>query len=111
MTDYRIVYITHESEMAAKELGNKLMSERLIACYNVISNVDTACFWPPMSNQLEKSREVVLICKTHVSKFSQIEVVVNKLHSYDVPCIIELPISNISKAYEDWLKNELQIKT
>lgn len=111
MADYIVVYITHESTTQAEKLGDVLMSKRLVACFNIIPSVRTACFWPPLSNNLEKSEEVVLISKTHVSKFSQIEAVVSELHSYEIPCIIALPISNISKDYENWLKNELEVKT
>jgi uncharacterized protein involved in tolerance to divalent cations len=73
MSEFCVVYITHENATAAKALGEQLMQERLIACFNLLSHVETACFWPPKSSEFERSSEVVLLCKTISEKFDDIE--------------------------------------
>ena len=52
---------------------------------------------------VEKARELLLVIKTTVRKLGGLEREVKRLHSYDNPEFIALPIVAGSKAYLDWL--------
>ena len=51
----------------------------------------------------KKSRELLLLIKTTTRRLGALEREVKRLHSYDVPEFIALPIVAGSKAYLDWL--------
>jgi periplasmic divalent cation tolerance protein len=107
MTDLLLVYLTCQSVEQAKEIGKHLMDKRLAACVNIIPEMQSLVFWPPKVNIIEEGKEVVLIVKTLESKYQELEVEVQKVHSDEVPCIIAIPTARVSKKYYDWLVGEL----
>jgi len=65
-------------------------------------------FWPPKSGKIDETKEVVLIAKTTEDKYKELENEVHKIHTYDVPCVIAIPVAHVSKKYSDWLIGELK---
>jgi periplasmic divalent cation tolerance protein len=109
MKDLLLVYITCESVEQARAIGTHLMNKRLCACVNIFPEMQPLFFWPPKENKIDESKEVVLIAKTIESKYQALETEVHTVHSYEVPCVIALPTSHVSKKYYDWLVGELNI--
>ncbi len=107
MTDLLLVYITCESVEQAKTIGKHLMEKRLCACVNIFPDMQPMFFWPPKENNIDESKEVVLIAKTTEDKYQELENEVHNVHSYDVPCVIAIPTAHVSKKYYDWLISEL----
>lgn len=107
MTDLLLVYITCESTEQAKKIGVHLMKKRLCACINIFPKMQSVFFWPPKTKTIEESKETVLIVKTIEDKYEKLEEEVQKVHSYEVPCIIAIPTKSVSKKYYDWLIEEL----
>ena len=90
-----------ESRQAAfQKIAKNLLKEGLIACANIVPGVESHYWW---QGKLTKSREFLLILKARKSAFSKIEKAIRKAHSYDVPEIIALPITEGSKPYLKWL--------
>jgi len=77
------------------------VQKRLAACVNVArSPVESFYTW---KGQLESAREHLLIIKTTASRLSQLGREVKRLHTYDVPEFIGLPITAGSSEYLSWL--------
>ncbi|TSC88728.1 MAG: putative CutA1 divalent ion tolerance protein [Microgenomates group bacterium Gr01-1014_5] len=110
MTDILLVYITCDSVEQAKTIGKHLMKNRLCACVNIFPDMQPMFFWPPKTNQIDESKEVVLIAKTTEGKYQELEDEVHKIHTYDVPCVIAIPTQHISKKYYNWLIGELEFE-
>lgn len=108
MTDILLAYITCESVKQAKEISKHLMGKKLCACVNIFPEMQPMFFWPPKSGIIDESKEVVLIAKTTQDKYKNLEAEVEKVHSFDVPCILALPVKHVSKKYSDWLIGEIQ---
>jgi periplasmic divalent cation tolerance protein len=106
MTDMLMVYITCESVEQAKKIGKHLLKKRVCACVNIFPEMHPMFFWPPKSGIIDESKEVVLIVKTIESRFKSLEKEVKAIHPDDIPCIIALPVSHVSKNYYDWLVGE-----
>ena len=66
-------------------------------------------FWPPKSGKINESHEVVLIAKTIEEKYEELEKEVIKVHSFDTPCIIGIPVKHVNQAFYDWLMGELTL--
>ena len=102
-----LCYITCESVAQAKMIAKDLMAKKLCACVNIFPDMQPMFFWPPKSGIIDETKEVVLIAKTIESKYHALEVEIHKIHTYEVPCIIAIPVAHVSKKYYDWLTGEM----
>ena len=74
----------------ARKLSNGLLKNKLAACVNLISSVESHYVW---KGKLQKSREIQLLIKTRANLFKKIETFFKKNHPYEVPELIQLPIT------------------
>jgi periplasmic divalent cation tolerance protein len=58
--------------------------------------------------KIERQPEILLLAKTVLSKFEDLEREVRALHSYDTPEIIALPVVAGSSPYLEWLTASLK---
>jgi periplasmic divalent cation tolerance protein len=99
--NYRVVLVTCASLMQAKLIARTVVEMRLAACVNILSSpVESYYRW---KNRVEKARELLLIIKTSAKKLAALEAEVKRLHSYDVPEFLVLPVETGSKDYLKWL--------
>ena len=97
------VYMTTKDKGQAREIGRKLVEERLAACANIIDGMNTIYWW---QGAVCEDTEAILIVKTRESLFEKLIKRVKELHTYSVPCIISLPIENGNPSYLQWLEDE-----
>ncbi len=97
------VYMTAGSPAEAKHIGRTLVEERLAACVNLFDGMTSIYRW---QGGIEEAHETVLVAKTRAELFEALTERVRALHSYTTPCIVELPMARIDKAYLDWLTVE-----
>mgnify|MGYP001601077351 FL=1 len=103
-----LVFITCKNQKEAQEIGLSLLKKRLAGCMVVIPKVSSAYFWPPKKGRIEKWNEAILLVKTLKKKFPQVRHEVKRLHSYTMPCILEIPIGRTYRPYLRWLESELK---
>lgn len=101
----RFIYITTGSHEEARAIGKELVSERLVACVNMIENMHSIYWW---EGAIQEDREVILIAKTKAGLVRQVIEKVNTMHSYDCPCIVSLPILDGNPQFLDWIVKETQ---
>ena len=100
-----LCYITASSREEAMRIGRHLVEERLAACVNVLDGMVSLYWW---QGKLEQGQEAVLIAKTTQELVEPLTERVRALHSYDVPCVLELPVSGGNENYIRWLEGEVQ---
>jgi periplasmic divalent cation tolerance protein len=83
-----IIYVTNPDLKTAKRIASRLIKKRLIACANLFP-IESAYWW---KGKIETSREVVSILKTGKSNWNKVKTAVEKLHPYETPCIMKLPV-------------------
>jgi len=98
------IYITCKNPKEAEKVAKALLSKKLIGCANILPSV-SLYYW---KKKLRKKKESILICKTFGEKFSEIERVVKKLHSYEIPLIASLKIEDINSSYLEWLEEQVK---
>jgi periplasmic divalent cation tolerance protein len=97
----RVVFITCPTRALARRIARAVVQTRLAACVNIVlSPIESFYTW---KGDLEEAREYLLIMKTSAKRLAALENAVKRLHSYDVPEFIALPISEGSKKYLSWL--------
>ena len=98
---YRAVLVTCATLTEARRIARTVVSKRLAACVNIVlSPVESFYTW---KGKFEKAREYLLVMKTSAKRLAELEKDVKRLHSYDVPEFIALPITEGSTKYLSWL--------
>lgn len=100
MKKYIVVFVTCACKKEALLISERLLSERLIACANIIEGVSSIFRW---KGKVEKATESLMIIKTAGKNFDRIQRRIKKLHSYEVPEIIALPIMAGEADYLKWI--------
>lgn len=101
---YIVVLITVPSLEVGKKLATVLLEQRLAACVNITSPIQSLYMW---EGQINEDEERLLFVKTRKAIFEEKFIpVVRSVHPYDLPEIIALPIVMGSSDYLDWLKAE-----
>ena len=100
-----VFYSTIDSLDKANVLAEGLLSNKLASCVNIIPGMQSMYMW---EGKLCKEEELVLIIKSTKDMFSEVEEYFKEHHVYDVPCLMELSVDNVSDDYGDWLMNQLK---
>ena len=104
MTDKIVVLSTCDSEEQAKKLARHLVELRLAACVNILPAARSVYRW---KDQVEEADECLLVIKTRRELFSALREALVKMHTYEVPEVIALPVVDGSVEYLAWLDREL----
>jgi periplasmic divalent cation tolerance protein len=56
--------------------------------------------------KIERDAEILILAKTTIDKFTELEKAVRENHSYEVPEIVAVPASAVYAPYLAWLKAE-----
>lgn len=105
MTDKIVVLSTCDSQEQAARLARHLVEQRLAACVNILPQVRSFYRW---NEKVEDSGEWMLVIKSRRDLFPALCAEIEKMHSYEVPEIIALPVVEGSEAYLGWLDHELK---
>ena len=101
--NFIFIYITNPTKEEAKRIARHLLERKLIACGNIFP-INSLYWW---EGKIADENEFVLIAKTIEANYEKVKNEVEKIHSYQVPCIIKIPVSS-NKKYFDWLKGEIE---
>lgn len=99
-----LIYITCGSRDEAATIARTIVEERLAACANIIDTMRSMYWW---QGTVTEDDETVLILKTTPQKVKALTGRVMALHSYDLPCVVEIPLGDGGNAaYLDWIAAE-----
>jgi len=124
MTDKIVVLTTCDSEKQAVDLARSLVEQRVAACVNILPGARSIYRWNDKAgkenagkndegnensgkDEIEDSAEWMLVIKSRRDLFPALRAAVEKLHTYEVPELIALPIVEGSEPYLAWLDREL----
>jgi len=96
-----IVLVTCGSEEEGLKIANALVEDHLAACVNLIAPIRSIYRW---EGKIWDEKEWLLIIKTQKHRFEELEKRVKPLHSYSVPEIISIPITESSSPYLNWIR-------
>jgi periplasmic divalent cation tolerance protein len=105
MTDKIVVLVTCGSAKEARKIARAVVEHRLAACANMLSSpVQSVYRW---KGTVESAKEFLLIIKTTQARFPKLKAEVTRLHSYEVPEIIALPIAAGATNYLTWISESV----
>lgn len=101
MTDKIVVLVTCGSVKEARRIARALVEGHLAACVNIVPGpVESIYRW---KGRVESAKERLVVIKTSRRRFAAVEQEIRRLHSYQVPEIIALPIAHGSRDYLAWM--------
>lgn len=103
---YKMIYMTCADNASAEIVIKELISERQIACANIIPHVTSFYLW---EGQVESSNECVVIAKTVAANVETVIERIKELHSYECPCVVVLNMEAGNPDYFNWLQNSVNI--
>ena len=98
-----MLYVPCGSEAEAAIIATALLGERLVACANMYTS-RSLYRW---QGSIADEQEFVLICKTLASRADVARQRIATLHSYEVPCVLEVIPAGANEAFYRWAAAEL----
>jgi len=96
---YSMVITTCGDKESAKRLADVLVASRLVACAQLLP-IESIYIW---NGEVCNENETMILLKTKTLLFDKLEAVIRENHTYEVPEIIELPITDGLPEYLRWI--------
>jgi periplasmic divalent cation tolerance protein len=104
MTDKIVVLSACDSEEQAARLARHLVELRLAACVSIVPGARSVYRW---KGEIENTPEWLLVIKSRRDLFASIRTELAKIHSYEVPELLALPVVEGAENYLAWMGREL----
>jgi len=98
-SEYSMIISTFAYMESAKKTAKMLLERRLAACVQMFP-IESMYIW---KNEIHDESETILFIKSRTDLFDEIAASIRKIHPYEVPEIIQIPISEGLPEYLTWL--------
>ena len=88
---------------SATRIAERLIAGRLAACVNLLAPCTSIYHW---EGKVESATEVPLLIKTTQQRYEAVEQCILELHPYELPEIIQVPLTGGLPAYLQWITRE-----
>jgi periplasmic divalent cation tolerance protein len=88
---------------AADTLAHAVVEEKVAACVNVLGACTSVYRWHGV---VENATEIPLLIKTTAARYAALEAVIRRLHPYELPEIIAVPLAQGLSGYLQWVETE-----
>ena len=99
---YCVVMTTFSDEQVGRKIIHSLIEKRLAACVQV-QTIESYYHWQGKVNQ---DQEKLVMIKTKVALYKNVEADILANHDYDTPEIIQLPVTAGYADYLNWIRTE-----
>jgi periplasmic divalent cation tolerance protein len=101
MSRILLVLCTCPDRDSALAIATPLVEEGLAACVNIGEPLTSIYLW---QGRLEQSRECLLLAKTTVERYRELESTIRERHPYELPEIIAVPVETGLADYLQWVE-------
>ena len=99
-----LLFLTCANEKEADAIVELLLKKHLIACAKRLP-IASAFRW---KGKIETDNEILILMETVEEKLAAIEREVGRLHSYETPVLLAVPVNRASKGVEKWMRESLK---
>ncbi len=103
-TQFCVVMTTCSNREDAGTLASLLVDRRLAACVQV-SDITSYYRW---KGSVNNEGEALLLIKTRVDRYPAVESCIRENHDYDVPEILQIPVTAGLAPYLAWIDEETE---
>ena len=97
---YSIIISTCPDKDMAKNIAKLLVEQRLAACVQMFP-INSVYIW---QDKICDEGEIMLFIKSKAALFDKISAVIKTNHSYEVPEIVQIPITDGLPEYLKWIE-------
>jgi periplasmic divalent cation tolerance protein len=97
-----IVFTTWPDVEKARNAARVLVAEKLAACANLVPQVESIYRW---EGRIETETEVMMVLKTTIGRYPQLETRIKALHTYAVPEVVSLRVTDGLPGYLRWVES------
>ena len=101
--DVLLVLTTLPNRGAADTLANALIEAKVAACVNILGACTSVYRW---QGKVENAEEVPLLIKISSARYAALEQMLVRLHPYELPEIIAVPLAQGLPGYLQWVVSE-----
>ena len=101
------VEVTCPDAASARRIARAALQGGLVACANILPGVESLFRW---QGRIESEAEVLLRLKTRLGAFDALAELIMRLHPYDQPAIVALPLRALGPGVEDWLRDSISAR-
>lgn len=94
-----MVFTTFSNMEEARRIAGILLEEKAAACVQ-LKEIESLYMW---KEKIEEDKEIQGLIKTRRELFNQVEEIIKREHSYEVPQIVAVDIESGSEAYLQWI--------
>lgn len=99
---YCTIFSTASSGEEADKIAYILLESKAAACVQMLP-ISSSYHW---KGKIERSSEILMLIKTTDSLYPRVQELIKANHSYEVPEIVKLAITDGLPAYLDWVTEE-----
>ena len=100
-----VVLTTAPNIKTGEKIARFLLEKKLAACVSIKGGFVSRYRW---KGKIERVTEALLVIKTAAASFPRVRRAIEKIHPYDVPEILALPVSAGSNKYLKWMAQSLK---
>jgi len=101
--DTIVVFTNLPDRQAAVKLAQALVEQRLAACVNVLHECTSVYRW---KDAIETTPEVPVMIKTRDVLYGEVEAAIRRLHPYELPEVVAVPVVRGLPEYLEWVATE-----
>jgi len=99
MSEYSMIISTYADKDLAKEIAKTLVEQRLAACVQMFP-INSVYLW---KDEICDENEIMLLIKSRTDLFDKIAAAIKAHHPYEVPEIVQIPITDGLPEYLSWI--------
>lgn len=104
MTKFIQVSTATAEQADAEKIATALIEQSLVACVHVSGPVRSCYRW---KGRVESTNEWLCVAKTTFSQYERIEQEIRRLHPYELPQILAVPVLAGSAEYLRWIEKQV----
>ena len=89
---------------SAQQLAESLITQHFAACVNILPQMTSIYSW---QGKLEHGQEHQLVIKTEQCRLNDVQDTIKKVHPYELPEIVVVPIVDGFKPYLNWISESV----
>lgn len=101
----KLIYTTFSDKTEAEHICKKMINEKLAACVHLLPKGESFYAW---QGEFVVDVEYIALFKTSDDKAQLLMSSIEKEHSYEVPCVLELKVNSVLESYNNWLNDALK---
>ena len=106
MSDFIQVVTTTAHREDATAIARSLVESRLAACVQVLGPITSTYRW---QGEIETAKEWQCWAKTTLELYEKVEGAIRRIHPYEVPEILAMPIVTAAESYLAWIEEQVRV--